>query len=738
MSSYADVIVDITHEKLDRTFQYRIPEELEGQIYPGSQVKIPFGSGNRLITGYVLSVGNHAAFDESRIKEIREIAKDGMAVEARLIALAAWMKHTYGSTMIQALKTVLPVKNKSRAREKRRILLMQSKDAAKETLRELERKKHLAKARLVRRLISTPELAYTETVKELKLSAAVLSGLEKQGVLKIVQETERPPERTGGVFREELKLSESQRQAAEGILREWREQNRPCLLQGVTGSGKTMVYIRLIEETIKEGRQAIVLIPEIALTYQNVERFCRYFGDRVAVMNSRMTPAQRCEQMERAREGKVSIMIGPRSALFTPFPALGLILIDEEHETSYKSEVTPRYHAREAATERARLEQAHIVLGSATPSVDAYYRCRRGEYALFVLEGRYGGSVLPDVCIVDMREELRKGNRSILSALLTERLGQCLERGEQAILFLNRRGYAGFVSCRSCGHVMKCPHCDVSLTAHNDGTLVCHYCGYRAGQKKQCPSCGSVYIGGFRAGTQQIEQILSKTFPGVRTLRMDADTTKSRESYGEILSSFAAHKADILVGTQMIVKGHDFPDVTLAGVLAADLSLNAADYRSGERTFQILTQAVGRAGRKNRKGTAVIQTYQPDHYSIQAAAEQDYPAFYEEEIGYRDMMDYPPVCNLMAVHAACQEEERLAQAMDYIRKYLLRFRMDPGIRLIGPARESVSKISDLYRFVLYVKAPGQEMLFALRERLERYIEINSGFSGIYIQFDFNA
>ncbi len=739
MSSYADIIVDITHEKLDRTFQYRIPEALEDKIFPGSQVKIPFGNGNRLVTGYVLSVSGEAKFEESRMKEIRELSEDAVTVEARLITLAAWMKHTYGSTMIQALKTVLPVKSKSKAREKHRIVLMQTPDAARETLEELRRKKYKAKARLVERLLEEQSLDYTEAAKKLKVTAATVKSLEEQGVIKVMQNTRSQSAGSGtkepGV---QFRLSDSQEKAAEGIFREWKEKDRPCLLQGVTGSGKTMVYMKLIEKVLQEGRQAIVLIPEIALTYQNVERFRGYFGDRIAVLNSKMTPAQRYEQMELASEGQVSIMLGPRSALFTPFPNLGLIIIDEEHESSYKSEVTPRYHARETAIERARLEQAHVVLGSATPSVDAYYRCRTGEFALFVLEGRYGSSRLPDVCIVDMREELKKGNRSILSTALTERMSTCLERKEQAMLFLNRRGYAGFISCRSCGYVVKCPHCDVSLTEHNDGTLVCHYCGYRVRQQNRCPSCGSPYIGGFRAGTQQIEQIVQKTFPGVRTLRMDTDTTRSRESYGKILSAFADREADVLIGTQMIVKGHDFPDVTLVGVLAADLSLNAADYRAGERTFQILTQAVGRAGRKEKKGTAVIQTYQPEHYSIRAAAVQDYPAFFDEEIGYRELMDYPPAYHMMAIHASCPEEGRLEQAMEYIRRFLLRFHVEPRVQLIGPARESVAKISDLYRFVLYVKASSPEVLFSLRERLERYIEINSGFSNIYIQFDFNA
>ena len=510
-----------------------------------------------------------------------------------------------------------------------------------------------------------------------------------------------------------------------------------CLIRGVTGSGKTLVYMELMERVLKEGKQVIVLIPEIALTYQNVERFCARFGTRVTVVNSRMTPSERADQMERARRGEVSIMIGPRSALFAPFPDLGLIVIDEEHETSYKSEVTPRYHARETAVRRAGLEHAHVVMGSATPSVDASYACETGAYALFRMDARYGNAALPSVWIADMREELQMGNRSILSGKLREEIEKRLEKKEQVVLFLNRRGYAGFVSCRACGYVMKCPHCDVSLTAHNNGKLVCHYCGYETPQVHACPSCGSPYIGGFRAGTQQIEQNVKKLFPKARVLRMDGDTTKTKNSYEEILSSFAAGEADILIGTQMIVKGHDFPNVTLVGALAADLSLNAVDYRAGERTFQLLTQAVGRAGRGEKPGMAVIQTYHPEHYSIQTAAEQDYRTFYEKEMDYRRLMGYPPAAELLAIHGAGEDEAHLTQAMEYIRRYLIRIRGNREVQIIGPASEAVSKINDLYRMAVYVRAPQEEVLAELREKLERYIEINKGFRTVYLQFDFS-
>jgi primosomal protein N' (replication factor Y) len=430
-------------------------------------------------------------------------------------------------------------------------------------------------------------------------------------------------------------------------------------------------------------------------------------------------------------------MIGPRSALFTPFASLGLIIIDEEHESSYKSESTPRYHARETAIRRAVLEHANVVMGSATPSVEAYSKAMNGEYSLVRLTTRYGSRPLPRVSIVDLREELKAGNRSVLSRELRQKMKGRFEKKEQVMLFLNRRGYAGFVSCRSCGHVMKCPHCDVSLSEHNNERLLCHYCGYETGKPRICPVCGSPYIGGFKAGTQQIEKVVREDFPEVRTLRMDFDTTRTKGSYEKILAAFAAHEADILIGTQMIVKGHDFPDVTLMGIVAADLSLNAEDYRCAERTFQLLCQAVGRGGRGEKPGEAVIQTYHPDHYSIQAAAVQDYQAFYEEEMSYRMLLDYPPAAHMLAVLGSGPEDEKLVQAMYYLKLYIERIYRENDLHIIGPAYASVGKVKDIYRQVIYLKHKDHKTLVHIKDQLEKYIEINSGFRKIYIQFDFS-
>ena len=737
---YADIIIDISSDKLDRSFQYCVPAHLEQEIILGMVVSIPFGNSNQLRKGYVTGLSQEAKVDPSRLKEIAGCCSAEETTESRLIALAAWMKENYGSTMIQALKTVLPIKEKIRAKEKRYLSLSISEEKAAEILAQLEKTRFKARTRLLRELLQKKRLDYTTASRELGVAASVVKKLEEQGILHIeYDEVQRNSLNTEDIQKEEpLPLTAEQESAVQCILEEWKSaQPRPVLLEGVTGSGKTQVYMKLIEETLNRGEQAIVLIPEIALTYQTVRRFYARFGEKVSVINSRQSQGERYDQFKRARKGEVQVMVGPRSALFTPFSRLGLIVIDEEHEPSYKSENSPRYHARETAVKRAELEHARVVLGSATPSLEAYSRAVSDEYVLVKLKARYGERPMPKVSIVDLREELKAGNRSILSRELRGGIERRLESREQIMLFLNRRGYAGFVSCRSCGHVMKCPHCDVSLSEHNNGRLICHYCGYETKKPQVCPECGSPYIGGFKAGTQQIEKVVQDTFPGVRTLRMDFDTTRNKGSYEKILASFAAHEADVLIGTQMIVKGHDFPEVTLVGVIAADLSLNADDYRCGERTFQLLCQAVGRCGRGKKPGEAVIQTYHPDHYSIQAAAVQDYEAFYEEEMSYRELMDYPPAAHMMAVLGACPEEEFLIQAMHYLQLYINRIYKKKDLHVIGPAYASVGKVKDIYRQVIYLKHEDYGTLVRIRDQMEKYIEINSGFRKIYIQFDFS-
>ncbi len=736
---FADVIVDITSEKLDRTFQYRIPGRLSESIRPGVVVLIPFGNGSRTIRGYVIQVTDRPSYPVEKMKEILEVEEGQNSIESRLIALAAWIRENYGSTMIQALKTVLPVKQKMKKRQERWISLGISREEAAGWLEIYRRKHHVARERLLEAVMEQEPLSYSLAVEKLHVTAQVVRAMEDQGVLRIHTKTvyRNPVEALKG-GPEKITLTLQQQKTAEDILEGWKNGDpRPCLIRGVTGSGKTLVYMELIEQVLSQGRQAIFLIPEIALTYQMVQRFYRRFGDAVSVLHSRLSQGERSDQFERAKKGEIRIMIGPRSALFTPFPDLGLIIMDEEHEPSYQSETTPCYHARETAVARGEMEKAMVVMGSATPSVDAYYRACRGIYRLFEMDSRYEERKLPRVQVVDLRQELREGNRSILSRSLQEAAEQRLDRGEQVMLFLNRRGYAGFLSCRMCGEVIKCPHCDVSLSLHKGGRMVCHYCGYETASPRVCPSCGSPYIGGFRAGTQQIEEIVKKRFPRARVLRMDLDTTRDKDGHARILAAFANREADILIGTQMIVKGHDFPGVTLVGVLAADLSLNVSDYRAGERTFQLLTQAVGRAGRGETPGEAVVQTYQPDNYSIQAAVSQDYGEFYREEMGYRQLLGYPPASNLFAVRASCGDERLLETGMEYIRKFIRK--VDPGghLTVIGPADEVISRVADMYRKVLYIKHQDYSRLVLVKDRLEQYMEMNSGFKKIRIQFEFN-
>ena len=735
---YAKVIVDITHEKLDKVFEYRIPSELEGVLKVGTEVVVPFGMGNRKTNGYVVDISDNCEYDCDKVKEILQIAEKKVAIEGKMIALASWMKENYGGTMIQALKTVLPIKKEENAKIKRYVRLMLDEESGRAKLEEyLNKKNQKARARVLAALLDNEVLEYEFVIKKLNVTRTVLTALEGQGVIRIESEQVfRNPIKKREYTPKEIQYTEEQQYAIDCFREDYLQgENKTYLLYGVTGSGKTEVYMEMIARVVRDGKQAIVLIPEIALTYQTVMRFYQRFGDRISILNSRMSNGERYDQMMRAKAGNIDVMIGPRSALFTPFPNLGLIVIDEEHEATYKSEQIPRYHARETAIARAQMEGASVVLGSATPSLESYYRCSTGDYEMLVLRERSKKQSLPEVHVVDLREELKSGNRSIISMKLRELMEERLQKKEQMMLFINRRGYAGFVSCRACGHVVKCPHCDVSLTAHKGGKLVCHYCGYEEMNITKCPECGSKHIGGFKAGTQQIEELLQKEFPEAKVLRMDMDTTKEKDGHEKILEQFANGEADILVGTQMIVKGHDFPNVTLVGILAADMSLYADDYRAGERTFQLLTQAAGRAGRGNAKGEVVIQTYSPEHYSIETAANQDYESFYEAEISYRSMMGYPPVEHLAAILISGKEESLLDTASSYIKTYAERVNKYQ-VRIIGPTSPHVGKINDVYRRVIYLKHGQYDVLIDLKNKLEKYIEINPGFQSLWIQFDF--
>lgn len=746
-AKYADVIIDISHEKVDRPFQYKIPQELSEAVYAGVRVHVPFGRGNRDQIGYVVELSDRSDYPEEKLKSITSVDDRGITAQSIQIRTAYWMKRQYGSTMIAALKTVLPVKQKLKQLEKKKVTGCMPADQLREMADQCEGRHQPAKARVLRALAEEEVLPYELIREKLNVSPATLQALQKQGCIRIETESlYRNPVKAMSKEEQRVSLSDTQKSIIEDVLHDYRAGCAGTyLLHGVTGSGKTEVYLGIIEQMIAMGKQAIVLIPEIALTYQTLLRFYKRFGDRVSVMNSTLSMGEKYDQIRRAADGEIDVIIGPRSALFTPFPNLGVIVVDEEHESSYKSESMPKYHARETAVYIASMQHAAVVLGSATPSLEAYYRAKKGEYKLYEMTGRHGSSTLPEVYTVDLREELRQGNRSVFSRKLRELMEQRLAAGEQTMLFLNRRGYAGFISCRACGHVMKCPHCDVSLSEHRGGMLICHYCGYEEKKQAKCPACGSKYLMGFKAGTEQIEEALHREFPAARVLRMDADTTRKKESYEKILSAFADERADILVGTQMIVKGHDFPNVTLVGILAADLSLNRNDYRAGERTFQLLTQAAGRAGRGDKKGEVVIQAYQPEHYSIVHAAKQDYAAFYEEEIAYRDLMSYPPVAHMLAVLIISSEQEEGMQLCEEMTNIVNGERAKDRetddnpyhrIQVIGPAEAAIGRINDLYRHVFYVKHADYQILVEMKDILELFCK-EKELKNQTVQYDFD-
>ena len=494
---------------------------------------------------------------------------------------------------------------------------------------------------------------------------------------------------------------------------EQKEGKRPILLHGVTGSGKTEIYMQLIEHVVMEGKQAIVLVPEISLTPQIMERFISRFGKRVSVTHSRLSLGERLDQWRKARDGEISIIIGPRSALFMPFSNLGVIVMDECHESSYISDITPKYHTREVARKLSELTGALLVMGSATPDIDSYHRAVTGEFLLLQLKERTKGSRLPEVFVTDMRKELEDGNRSAFGLSLQQAIRENLEKGQQTMLFLNRRGYSTFVSCRKCGGVLTCPSCNVSYTYHaSDKALVCHYCGKEVPVPKTCPSCGSHYIRYFGTGTQKIEEETRRLFPEASVLRMDADTTTGKNGHARILELFGKGKADILIGTQMIAKGHDFPNVTLVGILAADLSLNLGTYQAAENCFQLITQAAGRAGRGELPGQVFIQTYQPENHAIRMAAAQDYEGFYQEEILLRQAMEYPPFSHIFSVLITGEMEQEVILAAQRLGAFMNHYAERAGCTVVGPAPAPLPKFRGEFRWQIFAKGTDAERLKA--------------------------
>lgn len=734
---YAEVVVGISIDKLDRTFCYRIPESFgDPDVLIGTEVIVPFGRGNRETKAFVVEVKEDTDIDQSLVKDILRKSETGVQIEGKLIKLAYWLKSNYGGTVNEALRSVLQAPRKIERIKERTVSLLKGREEAEDILREFERKKYTVKAKILRRAIES-DFNYERFIKEEKAASSAFNSLTKDGIIEIKEELlYRKPVKTGEKNSDKVELNAEQKGAVDKVVNDYRKGiNGRYLLFGITGSGKTEVYMEIMEEVISQGKQVIFLIPEIALSFQMVERLSARFGERISIMNSRMSQGERYDQYLRAKHGDIDIIVGPRSALFTPFEHLGLIIVDEEHEGSYKSSKTPRYHAREVALYRAKEEGAAIILGSATPSLEAVKMASDKEIEVLMLLSRPAGAIPPEIEVTDLREELKEGNKSIISRRLSELIKDRLNKGEQTILFINRRGYAGFISCRSCGEAVKCPHCDVSLTFHRPDRLVCHYCGYEEKMPDKCPKCASPYIGTFGLGTEKVEEIVKKDFPTARVLRMDGDTTTGKNGHEAILESFKNGEADILIGTQMIVKGHDFEKVSLVGILAADLSLFLGDFRAAETTYELLVQAAGRAGRGRYRGKVVIQTYNPDHYVIQAAATGNYKDFYSKEIRYRKLGEYPPETHLLAVILFAAKAEEVSKGADNLADFLERKKSESFV-VNGPVWAAIPKLRDIYRKIIYLKSPDRDELVRLKNLLEDYVKKSSDFSKVSVQFDF--
>ncbi len=735
---YADVIINITHEALDRPFEYRIPDKMSDSVREGTRVLVPFGPSNKEKSAVVIGIHEKAIFNQEKIKDIISVNEKGIDVDKNIMELALWMKEKYGCTLASAIATVVPVKAKVKGKTYKNIKKTASDNVINDLLDKTNPVTYAGRYRLLSELKHADELPLDIIVNKLGVSEAVVKTLEKNKIVEIESiRSYRVPRVSANSKYDKKILSEEQKNAVNNIIeRLGSEFPGVTLLHGITGSGKTEVYLEVIEETLKRGCQAIVLIPEIALTYQTLIRFYTRFGDKVSILNSSMSDGERYDQYERAKNGEISVIIGPRSALFVPFPKIGVIIIDEEHEGSYKSDRMPRYSAVQVAEHIATNCGALLLLGSATPSLGTYYRAKKKEISLEEITKRNSGSKLPSTYIVDMRDEIKKGNKSAFSDILKEKLTECILEGHQAMLFINRRGYAGFVSCRSCGYVYKCPHCDVALNEHGKKNvkMVCHYCGYETPMINRCPECGSPYFLGMRAGTQQIQDKLQELFPNIKILRMDSDTTRNKDDYEKILTSFSQKEADVLVGTQMIVKGHDFSNVTLVGIIAADMSLYSADYMSAEKTFQLITQAAGRAGRGAYEGNVIIQTYKPDNYAIIHAANQNYQGFYEEEIVYRTIAGYPPVSHMLRIMIYGIGEEEAADCAEMIFSKIRNQYGEKGLTVLKPGKAAISKIKDIYRNAIYVKN-ADKMLLEEVMRFTISLEDETDKRRITIQYD---
>lgn len=758
MVKIAQVIVDVPLMQTDKPFSYIIPKDVEDQVTIGSRVHVPFGRGNRLLQGFV--VGFSDTFDNAvtDLKAISEVLDFEPVLNAEQLELAEQMRHTVFSYKISILKSMIPnllnsqydkrlTPTESLSSEERLALFGEKDDRLHSSLSEEEAKKV---ARLVQAgkitvdyLAKDKKNIKTEKyyhVQAKKIPAADISNRAKkrlelrdyllkhpeEGKLsdlhhlfsrdvvkffvdnQLITVLEREKKRSDAYFdvatTDFLDLNAEQAAVVEQVTSQIGRESNPFLLEGVTGSGKTEVYLHIIDKVLKLGKTAIVLVPEISLTPQMTNRFISRFGKKVAIMHSALSDGEKFDEWRKIKSGQARVVVGARSAIFVPIENIGAIIIDEEHEATYKQESNPRYHARDVALLRAKYHKAVLLMGSATPSIESRARASRGVYQFLQLTHRANPMAkIPKVEIVDFRDYVGQQEVSNFTPYLLEKIADRLEKNEQVVLMLNRRGYSSFIMCRDCGYVDECPNCDISLTLHMDTkTMNCHYCGFEKSIPHTCPNCHSRSIRYYGTGTQKAYDELVEVFPQARILRMDVDTTRQKGAHQRILDKFGNHEANILLGTQMIAKGLDFPNVTLVGVLNADTSLNLPDFRSSERTFQLLTQVAGRAGRAEKEGEVLIQTYNPQHYAIQLAQKQDYEAFYAYEMGIRRQLSYPPYYFTVGLTLSHKDEQIVVCKSSELLQ-LLRQQLSDKIKILGPTPKPIARTHNLYHYQIIVK-----------------------------------
>ncbi len=730
----ATVAVEKTFFNPDSDYDYYVNDNDVKQIKVGMPVKVPFGNANKLRDGIVIKLYSGI---NSRLKEISSITADASVLSEEMITLALWLKERCFCTTYDCLRLMLP-------RGYGKIADKSSKMAMLTVNDESELPKLTAKqSAVVDLLFDIGSASVNEICDFCSVGKSVLDNLKKYGVITYFnkQVFRKPYDIDASALdKTEIILSDKQNEAYETYLKMLRGDGGAGLLYGVTGSGKTQIYLKLIDRATENNKGVIVLVPEIGLTPQALAIFHKRYGESVAVIHSGLSLGERNDEYKRISSGIAKIVIGTRSAIFAPVDNLGLIIIDEEQESTYKSERTPRYNAKEVANFRAKYNKALLLLTSATPSVESYSNALSGKYTLCEIDERYGDSMLPEVIMVDMKNEMKNGNKSPISSVLKQLLQETLDNSKQAILLINRRGYNTFIACNDCGHVLTCPNCSISFTYHSyNNRLLCHYCGYTKMLDNKCPECGGNNVRYSGYGTQRIEDELKSLYPDARIVRMDADTTTAKFSHDKLFTAFKNHEYDILIGTQMVAKGLDFPEVTLVGVVNADNSLYDENYNCSERSFDLITQVIGRSGRRGERGRAVIQTINPYNPTLEFAAMQDYKGFYKNEIALRRALTYPPYCDIYLASFIGEDENKVALCAKKFFEILKELNSQSKEKLIvlGPSPAKISKLNKQYRYRLSIKCRNSKNIRALfNEILKRLVKIKE-YKDIDVSLDLN-